>query len=53
MIQQLCYSRQNKNFSTYLLVGLFGNKIQKLFIYYVYKKMVIPKSYDLDEFIKK
>ena len=35
MIQQLCYSRQNKNFSTNLLVGLFGNKIEKLFIYYV------------------
>ena len=27
MIRQLCYSLQNKNFSTNLLIGLFGNKI--------------------------
>ena len=32
MIQQLCYSRQNKNFSTNLLGSLFGNKIEKLSI---------------------
>ena len=36
--QQLCYFRQNKNFSTNLLVGLFGNKIEKLFIYYMFRK---------------
>ena len=52
--KQLCYSRKTKNFSTNLLVGLFGNKIEKLFIYYyVQKKMVISKSSNLDQFIKK
>ena len=51
--KQLCYSRQNKNFSTNLLVGLFRNKMEKLFIYYVQKKMIISKSYSLDECIKK
>ena len=51
--QRGCPRLENKNFSTNLLGGLFGNKIEKLFIYYVYKNMVISKRSNWDEFIKK